>query len=89
MQFEGNKTGEQRADEQPDNRGRVKHQDRHACRSVDQGAFDLFDIARRHVRGNRRSFERNVSAVHKVTGELKWSWGRFAADGKWAAGGGR
>jgi hypothetical protein len=41
MQFEGNKAGEERAKQEPNDRRSVKHQDRHARRSINQSALDL------------------------------------------------
>ncbi len=47
-------------------RRRVKHQDRHASRSVDQRALDLLDFTRRNIDRTGRRFQRNLSGIHKL-----------------------
>ena len=49
VQFERNKPGEQRAEQEPGDRGGVEHQHRHARRCIDQSALDLLGLARRHI----------------------------------------
>ncbi len=52
VEFERGQSREQRADQKPDDRGSVEHQDRHAGRSVNQRALHLLDVvARDFVRG--------------------------------------
>ncbi len=66
VQFPRSKSGEQRAEQKPGDRGTVKEQNRQARGRVDQGAFDVFDIADRHVRLRCRS------QPEQARGRSKW-----------------
>src|ERR1041385_547700 len=64
MQLERNKTGKQRAEDQPGHRRRVKYQYRHARRRIDVRALQLFHVP--CGSGDGWFFQWNSSVVHGV-----------------------